>query len=119
VRGVKPRWFFALVWMLALALPLQGLAAASRLMCHHAQMPAAVAEAAPCHGETSADPQAAPAAHAGCIACAACHGMAALPSSLPVILPGLPAQPPAAAAAPLVLPFITAGPERPPRTLRA
>lgn len=105
--------------MLALALPLQGLAAASRLMCHHAQVPPAAAEASPCHGDSAADPQGAAAAHAGCIACAACHGMAALPASLPVILPELPSQPPAAAAAPLVLPYITAGPERPPRTPRA
>lgn len=102
--------------MLALALPLQGLAAASRLMCHHVQVPPVAAQAAPCHDDTAPDPQDAPAAHAGCIACAACHGMATLPASLPVILPDLPAQPPAVAAAPVVLPFITAGPERPPRT---
>lgn len=104
--------------MLVLALPLQGLAAASRLMCHHAQPAAAVAPAAgPCHDDAAAaDVQA---SHAGCIACAACHGMAALPSSLPVMLPERPSQAPAAAATPRVLPFITAGPERPPRTRRA
>lgn len=110
-----PRCLAWIVWCLMLALPLQGLAAASRLMCHHAQPAPSTQtrQATPCHGDEAA---AADAAHAGCIACAACHGMVALPTRLPLILPTLPAQAPDAVAAALVLPFITAGPERPPRS---
>lgn len=96
-----------------LALPLQGLAAASRLMCHHAQPASTAPQAGPCHGEPDVvDP--AP-VHAGCIACAACHGMATLPASLPVLPAAPPAAAPVAEGASPVAPFLTSGPERPPR----
>lgn len=109
------RWCLALVWMLVLALPLQGLAAASRLMCHHAQPASTAPQASPCHedGAAAAEPAT---AHAGCIACAACHGMATLPSHLPALPPALPAPAPVADGATPVAPFLTTGPERPPRT---
>ena len=97
-----------------LALPLQGLAAASRLMCHHAQPASSAPQASPCHEDAAAAAEPTP-AHAGCIACAACHGMATLPASLPVLPPVPPAPAPAADGASPVAPFLTSGPERPPR----
>ena len=99
--------------MLTLALPLQGLAAASRLMCHHALPAGSAPQASPCHEDpVAAEPAA---AHAGCIACAACHGMATLPASLPLLPPVPPAPVPVARGAVPVAPFLTTGPERPPR----
>lgn len=96
-----------------LALPLQGLAAASRLMCQHAAPVQPSHGAAPCHEDEAAE--AATPAHAGCIACAACHGAAALPSGVPATPPTPPSTAPEAAGAAPVSPFLTTGPERPPR----
>ncbi len=126
-----------LVWLLTLALPLQGLAASLRLGCHAATVPTmpATADAAPCHqavhaSRTVAGADAAAAVtgdfepthpgsagHAGCIGCAACHGAAALPS--PVTLAGeqMPSIAPATRTPTAALPYITDGPERPPRSL--
>ncbi len=124
-----------LVWLLTLALPLQGLAASMRLSCHAAPVPAMPAsdEATPCH-QAEAHPTAAatgeaeaartgatgPANHAGCIACAACHGVAAaLPA--PVTLPSAeaPSVAPDSRVPSAALPYITDGPDRPPRSLDA
>lgn len=124
-----------LVWLLTLALPLQGLAASMRLSCHAAPVPAmpAADEATPCHqadalaaasatGDSGAARQsiAGHANHAGCIACAACHGVAAaLPAS--VILPSAeaPSVAPDSRVPGAALPYITDGPDRPPRSLDA
>lgn len=140
------RWLRVfMVWMLALALPVQGMAAAAMLHCgsaeRHAPRQHAVADGsvhAAGHGEhhhpaghgadhahagAPADepgttPHANAAGHA-CSACAACCVALALPPAMPVLA--------MADAAPtgvtvLVAPspsFLTAGPERPPRSLHA
>lgn len=117
------------VWLVMLALPFQGMAAASLRHCgpaHEAPAPATVpaghdharhhhagesSASTPDHGAQSV------AAKAGsCSACASCCAAAAPPASLPVlaepVLAGF--EPPALQVS--VLPFLTAGPERPPRT---
>jgi hypothetical protein len=129
------------VWLLALAIPLQGLAAATMLHCvplrgdasahadqeHHGS-PAAAQHAhggdAAAHAQaTGAAPHdhdggVAPADHK-CSACAACNVGVGLPSTL-AALP----QPPAVSEAHPVpatvrTAFLTSGPERPPRASAA
>lgn len=79
MRAVN-RWLFALIWMLSLALPLQGLAAALPMMAAGSmQGPAEVApapQAHPCHAASSASPVLQD-AQTGCAACAACHASTA------------------------------------------
>lgn len=154
-----------MLWMLALALPLQGMAAVAMLHCaskapvrHHAgiQAQAAAAEAAQggeqaghgghVHGlhaghahhdqrvtgaapdgpmaQASHDASLPASSHAhaaghSCSACAACCVALALPPAMPVLAAALSAP---TTAATLVAPspsFLTAGPERPPRSLHA
>lgn len=114
------RWLITVVWLLSLALPLQGLAASAGLMCHGEPAIGALGMSdgdAPCHG--SADESDRPATHAGCLACAACHGAAALPSHAPNVAADSPAIAPEPSPAALALPFLTGGLERPPRTILA
>jgi hypothetical protein len=89
IAGVK-RWIAALLCLLSLALPLQGLAAASADYAaaamtggHEAPSMAAplvvdapAAGEHPCHraADDAADASAAPGGHAGCTLCAGCHG---------------------------------------------
>ena len=118
-----------IVWLLLLAVPIQGMAAAAMAACAPAHgMPAAVAPVRvqaplpPCH-ETAAQEQAAaqetPAPHdkaAKCGTCSACGiANAVLPARLPVIGTGAPvgiASPFTAGHLPSVH---LAQPERPPR----
>lgn len=122
---------FALAWILALALPMQALAAATMLHCAQGPLPqaapalhahvghhdAAAAEAGMAH-DTAAH-------HVGnadddgthhCSACAACVAGAALPSAASVTLPidaaGAQLVPPVSRECSVVL----AGLERPPRS---
>lgn len=78
MRAVN-RWLVALVWMLSLALPLQGLAAslpAVPMSTPHggAEALSPAPQAHPCH-EAAADEPAA--ITAGCATCAACHAASA------------------------------------------
>jgi hypothetical protein len=124
-----------LVWLMVLALPLQGLAAATMLNCataHGAEgaTVAAHGDSAPHdhdhdhdHGAmTGAHADAAGDAHAPdhkCSACAACHASLGLPAALPL----LPDFDVAEAHRPVpaigVSPFLTGGLERPPRSALA
>ena len=106
------RWLITLVWLLSLALPLQGLAASTRLMCHAVPAAGMTADAPKCHEEAGDTAK----AHTGCIACAACHGAAALPASVPALDQPAPTMPPAAERTQAVPSFVTDGPDRPPRT---
>lgn len=120
------RWLVTVIWLLSLALPLQGLAASmpvgAALAGHMA--PAAEAPEAgshPCHQDGSAADAAVTAdPHAGCAACAACHGSSAPASTMA----GLPeGSAPATAVpdwhAPALLQIVPEGPERPPRSVLA
>ena len=148
------RWLRVLMlWMLALALPVQGMAAVAMLHCDH-QAPARQAAAtdvaqieahADHHGHVhglhkghvhdgestgaasqgavaQASHDAASHTHAAghsCSACAACCVALALPPAMPVLATALTAP---TSATTLVAPspsFLTAGPERPPRSLHA
>lgn len=128
------------VWLVALALPVQGLAGVARLHCAAApeRTVAVVAAAGHDHaahraGHAHADPgaahhaavdddasQAADSAPAHkCSACAACTVGAALPPAR-TVMPQPEPEGPAARAAPLpALSFIASGPERPPRSRHA
>lgn len=116
------------VWLMMLALPFQGMAAASLRHCgpaHEATAPAAVSaghdharhhHASESSASGSGHGAQAVAAKAGsCSACAACCAAAAPPASLPLLAePALAGfEPPTLQVS--VLPFLTAGPERPPR----
>lgn len=109
--AVKP-WWIVLVWLLSLALPLQGLAASTRLMCHAVPAAGMTADAPKCHEEAGD----AGSAHTGCIACAACHGAAAPPANVPALGQAAPAMAPETLAARAVPAFVTEGPDRPPRS---
>ena len=125
----------ALMWLVALAVPLQGVAAATMLACGPDHAPAAAAPSDPhashyAHAEPALDPSAATHHDTGdsqdgagelvvqkCSVCASCCTAAMLPmpalrigdSGLPdFVVPGVPAD----AAV-----FLTDGPERPPRIL--
>ncbi|MFO1221261.1 MAG: hypothetical protein U1E89_23125 [Burkholderiaceae bacterium] len=131
-------WPF-MIWLLALALPMQGIAAATSAhgasapsAATHLQAPVPEATAASHHlGDATADAAPAQAAHSPapdhaccddataplhtCSACAACFVGLGLPSTA-LVLP----QPPFAEAAPAApsahhAAFVTSGPERPPR----
>ena len=138
-------WHIAVMWLLALAVPAQGFAAASMLNCglgHHGTVSgqvradhhhdahghdgAAAADADEA-GEkvASSDAEAAP-AHGlhknktrSCSACASCCTAAAPPSAVPTF-EAVPApdvfQP---LTSPGVAAFLTSGPQRPPRSLLA
>lgn len=108
------RWLITLVWLLSLALPLQGLAASTRLMCHAVPAAGMTADAPKCHEEAGDAGDATP-THTGCIACAACHGAAALPASVPVLGQPAPTMAPEALTTRAVPNFVTDGPDRPPR----
>ncbi|MBT9597588.1 MAG: hypothetical protein IV094_16525 [Vitreoscilla sp.] len=116
------------VWLVMLALPFQGMAAASLRHCgpaHEAPAPAAVAaghDHAQHHHASESSPskpghgaQAVAAKAGSCSACAACCAAAAPPASLPLLAePALAGfEPPALQVS--VLPFLTTGLERPPR----
>lgn len=119
------RW---LAWLLIALLPLQGLAAATSMLCpHHALAATAMAdtdEMPPCHTEMAADEgdmtQAADATPgSGCAACAVCTIGSALPAA-PAVWAGDEARP-APAAAPVV-PHADAerrGLDRPPKPAAA
>ena len=126
----------ALAWTLALALPMQGLAAATMLHCASSPAPQAVVQAsvdahehAGHHGAADADaPQhsAAHSAHAAgdaadngghqCSACAACVAGAALPSAVSVVLPVETAGTVLLAPSSHEFSVVLAGLERPPRS---
>jgi hypothetical protein len=122
-----------IVWLLMLALPWQGMAAAAMVGCAPAPLPAVSVHAAheaarpPCHdGMAMHDsavqpeqPERKAATHHGgaakCAACAACGIAAVLPAALP---PFAPAPPPSLSSltAERVLPSVHLDqPERPPR----
>jgi hypothetical protein len=133
----------SLIWLLALALPIQGLAAATMVNCaigheHHGATPSAaapiaialhahgagVAHQAHEHGAAvsdhhAADNSGAPILHK-CSACAACCIGLALPSA-DSSAPALPLAAAVALPAPMAqaVVFLTGGPDRPPRTLSA
>ncbi|RQP22760.1 hypothetical protein [Piscinibacter terrae] len=111
-----------ILWLIAVALPVQGVAAATMLHCKAAESPAHEG-----HGHHHGAMGASHAAHSHqhdngkstCSVCAACCCAAALPA-LPIVLAA-----PEQAASPLAVPhlpaaaFLTSGPERPPRTARS
>lgn len=123
---VVNRWLVTVIWLLSLALPLQGLAAsvpvAGALAGHMAPaVDAPETGAHPCHQDTAAaDHHASADPHAGCAACAACHGGSA-PAPAVAALPALPAPGTAVPDwhAPAQLQVVPDGPERPPRTVLA
>jgi hypothetical protein len=126
-----------IVWLLMLALPWQGVAAAAMLGCAPAPLPAVSMHAAhdaarpPCHegmamhdsATQQPEPQQKSGTHHGsaakCAACAACGIAAVLPAAFPPLAPA----PPPSLSAPLaeqVLPTVHLDqPERPPRFLLA
>ena len=138
-----------LAFCLALALPLQGLAAARMLWCHGGILPSPVASAvqgledaegaaaalaaadlpaeasahpAPCHdgGAPIAATAAATDLAQSCAHCTACSLGAALPAAVPALPDGsLPSRAVTALPAAQAPAFLTDGPERPPRTRHA
>lgn len=128
---------FVLVWLIALALPVQALASATMLHCgpghqrlHAAQM--GTAPAAPGHhdhaqhqgasGQQHDAGKTAPLADLGkykCSACAACGSGCALPSSMPVIATPEFGATVFVAVVPEVEAFAIDGPDRPPRNVLA
>lgn len=132
------RWLRRLfVWLLALALPVQGVAGVARVHCAAAPTPAAVAAGPHAdhghHGhhdhhadaaeaatpaDDGGDPPAASAAHK-CSACAACTLGAALPPARTAVPQPEPEAPALQAALLPAMSFIASGPERPPRSARA
>ena len=118
------------VWLLVLALPTQGWAAATMASCNqhhsassHAADDGHVAHAHGDHGHALADaaggtPIDAESAHASahtCSACAACCSVGALPSPVLTVPEGAAAPTVFAALQPSVGIFAADGPERPPR----
>ena len=136
-----------LIWLLALALPAQGVMAATMVFCgpdHHDQASAAVAahDAGAAHEAQHFDAQsghAAQASHSGeaaadetatpdkfaqsemqkCSVCAACCSAAAIHDTLPNLPVVEPAATDFAALVPVVEPFASDGPDRPPRHVLA
>ncbi len=112
-------WRIALTWLLALALPVQGYAAQTMLLCGPAHHRSQASEAHAAHGHDHADKASADAGHAGkCSQCAACCNAAALATpavSVAVVPPDLPEVPTVVAAHDRVL---VGGLDRPPRTSR-
>lgn len=115
-----------LLWLIVLALPVQGLAAPLMLHCAesrghaaHARVnPVAADHAAGAHHAGVPEGAAATSDHS-CSACAACCAALALPPG--PALPGAPGPGEArrAALATPVMPYLTDGLERPPRAWRA
>lgn len=124
-----------LLWLVVLAVPLQGLAAATMLNCtatHGAEAAAAGhddhddhdhdhdhAAMAAVHDDPAADAGAVHAADHKCSACAACHASIGLPVALPELpaIDAVQAHPvPRASGGE---PFLTGGLERPPRSTHA
>jgi hypothetical protein len=118
------------LWLLVLALPVQGWAAAAMASCSHhhgAASHAAVvghgANAQVDHGQAPADAdetghgdtEAAPASPHTCSACAACCTVGALPSPVLTVPADAAAPTVFAALQPTVGAFAADGPERPPR----
>lgn len=141
--GMRVIWRSLLLWLLALALPMQGLAAAARMHCaaqtpmatpaavaphaghhsghqaahhgaHHGAHHAAMDVDGPAHGDGNGDADLPRSAHS-CSACAACHA----PVGLPAALVMLPAPPMggfmAATLADAGASHVPAGLDRPPR----
>ncbi len=116
-------------WLLALALPAQGLAAATMALCAPAAIVAAhaVTGAAPAaphcdeHAAVAPDPsRSKPAPGEGgvvakCSICAACAALAALPGAVLHVPEPAPVATRFAADVPAVEHFVADGPERPPR----
>lgn len=114
-----------LMWLLTLAVPVHGFAAASVLGCvgshHHATASASTHSHA--HGDAGSNTD----AHKGhtdgkasCSACAACCASAALPATPMVFEPTTPAPESFVLPAPQhVASFVSGGLERPPRSVRA
>jgi hypothetical protein len=122
-----------LVLLLVLALPVQGVLAATRALCvaHAAGGPQQPVQGAPdCHGHGGAPAEAAaggtpvpapavdgaePGDHAGCGACSACCAAAAMPAREAPVADTVAARQGFADVAVTVKPSAAAGPERPPR----
>lgn len=134
-----------MMWLLLLALPLQGFAAATMLNCgpnHHRMMAAAIAEPAEAHEHTasgqhhhevgradgqhdvasvdaSSDARSLP--HLDklvkfkCNACAVCCMGAAMPTAIFAFEPFAPAMTPESFVPTSQIGFVTDGPDRPPR----
>lgn len=132
---MSSRLKFMLVWLIALALPVQALASATMLHCgpSHQRMHASQLGAAPevsahhdhaQHQNVSATQhdvkQTAPLADLGkykCSACAACGSGCALPSSMPVIKAPESGTTVFVVVVPAVEAFAVDGPDRPPRNI--
>jgi hypothetical protein len=127
-----PRLRSLMLWLVVLAVPLQGLAAATMLNCAAVHGPSSVAldhaghgdhdhgsVAVAAHGEAAADAGTAHAADHKCSACAACHASAALPVAVPALPAVDTAQAHPVARASAAAPFLTGGLERPPRSRHA
>lgn len=122
-----------LMWLLLLALPLQGYAAATMLVCgpgHHAGE--AIESEAGSHADQAAhryddEADATPGSeghvdpHGGklvkCSVCSVCCSASALPPPLPSFEAALPNATPSPAIAESGGDFLTDGPQRPPRTI--
>lgn len=127
------RFKLMLVWLIAIALPVQALASATLLHCgpshqrmHASQIGTALPAAAQhdhAQHQAASVPQhdaaqAAPLAELGkykCSACAACGSACALPSRMPVITAPESGATLFLAVVPAVAAFATCGPDRPPR----
>ncbi len=111
-----------LIWLLALALPAQGLAAATMVFCQTGHAAPVATVSAPHCDEHAAPAQANPQVQADahkCSACAACCSAGAVHSMvLQVPEPGITA-PVFVAVVPTVEKFSASGPDRPPRAIRA
>lgn len=111
-----------LTWLLAFALPVQGVVAATMQGCapdHHGPTAATAPDHVHSHGDTHAHDAPAPAADVACSVCAACCASAAIaPSPLTLdLVPATPRYAPASEASP-----VQRAPdrlERPPRPLLA
>lgn len=120
---------FVFLWLLALALPMQGMASALMVHCgtshQRMQLHTPAAGSAHAHPTSAQDPHAAApevSADTGkvsCSACAVCCSVCALPSSALKLAAPEPSPTLFAAFVPAVEPFTAEGPERPPRCLTA
>lgn len=111
------------MWLIAVALPIQGVAAATMLHCGSAQGQAHAKLMHEGHADHDAADGATGQHHdggtAGCSACASCCSAVALPV-MPLILASQELTEAAAAvSSPAIVVFLTDGPERPPRTILA
>lgn len=121
-RTLAFTWLQTLVWLLALALPLQAQARVSMLGCAAAPTPPAhhqMADTAQLHHHAGGDEQQQHHAAHQCSACAVCCIGAALPSQAPALARPAGGAPLAEAPEPASLGVVTALLERPPRPLLA